>query len=310
MDAALLFHHTHTPASNRFERAVRGLDIDSHATDYLRLARALPGGTDAVFVRTDHWRTDPAFFERLGDRMAAVGTGVDTFERHVVFEVDGTRAAVINGVEGSVIDDRYHITVCGLPLDDAATYRSLDGTELAAVCERAAWVAPAHVGLPGHRYPERLLASVFDIVSDSPARAVLGYPTGYPAAVNRISRNAVPGRSSVRALAARFDVPLLPELDLHATVPPRYAGCGVLPSSAVDDLADGHLPTPDILAADLLATESGVPGIPLRAFARTYDAFLPGLRPDRDWRKRFEQSLPDPDTVRNLDRVTDVVGLP
>lgn len=83
----LLFNHTHTPDSNRFESDIRGLTIDSHATDYLAIVKALPKTFDVVFVKTDHWKTDPAYFDRLQTEIARLGGSCERFETHLWFEL-------------------------------------------------------------------------------------------------------------------------------------------------------------------------------------------------------------------------------
>ena len=306
----LLFYHLHTPASNRFERVVRGLDIRSHATDIAALARRLPANVDAVFVKTDHWLTDPSYFQGLATEIDRDGGSVTAFDSHLYFELDGTRGVVINGVETSVRCEKYHVTVAGLPLDDDATYHTLDLANLIELARRAALIIPAHAGLPRHRIPDDLLREIVTMLADEPAEVALGYPTGYPPICNRLSRNEVPFRRSLQKFARAHGVFLVPELDLHAVVPPAFAGCGLLPTSTVDALEAGSLPVEDILAADLVAYDDRRNGLTLPEFLRTYPTFLPLIGESDGYGALFRESLLAQDTLASIDFSEHAVSLP
>lgn len=304
--ATLLFHHTHTPDSNAFEAAVRDLHIRSHVTDYVAIARALPPAFDAVFVKTDHWRTDPAYFDRLERQLE--DQAFERFERCVQFTVDDTTAVVVNGVETAVDTRRCHVTVVGLPLADEATYECLGVDELVALGRRASWIAPAHIWMPRHRYTRSLLDRLVSKATDAGVDVALGYPTGYPPIYNRLTRNDLPWVSDVTAVAESLAVPLVPELDTHAALPPGLAGCGVLRGGIeAGDVGEGLLA--ELLSADLFSPPGVRGGITVGQFLANYAPFLPGPTPEIDYEAMFERTLPDADRLAGVSLAESVVEL-
>jgi len=303
----LLFYHTHTADSNRFEREVRNLEISSHATDYVEVARRLPNGVNAVFVKTDHWKTDPEFFERLGSRFDGE---IESFGSHVFFEVDGSKVAVINGVEIAVGVENNHYVVAGLPLDDEETYHVLSMDEAVELGKRAGWMAPAHVGMPFGRIPEGTLDEFFGRADKKDIKVALGYTTGYFPFYNRLSRNETPFRTSVTEYAEENGVPLLPELDSHAFLPERLTGCGVLEQEVIRKLDEGEMPVAEILSADLLSVDGVLQGISAVQFGRNYAAFLPLVEEDDDYSETFRRSLPDEKEIGSLSIPESTVELP
>jgi hypothetical protein len=306
----LLFHHTHTPDSNRFEREVRGLPIDSHTTDYVELASRLPDGQDAVFVKTDHWKTSPKYFDRLASRLDSRDSELTRHDAHVYFELTGSRVAIINGVEAAVARQRNHVTICGVPLETRETYTTLDLQGLEDVAADAAWIAPAHVGMPFHHISPSLMEAICELAAAPNVEVALGYTTGYFPLYNRIARNEIPARTSVGAHAEAFDLSLLPELDLHTAVPEGFSGCGVVQNSVIDALRDGHLPVSDILRADLFRPTGCHSGITVRQFLHNYAVFVPLLEGTADPHRLFERSLPETEWLRTLDVPANTVPLP
>ncbi|MBB6647356.1 hypothetical protein [Halobellus ruber] len=305
----LLFYHTHTHDSNRFERKIRGVQIESHATDYVRVADRLPAGQDAIFVKTDHWRTDPGYFDRLEARLESRDVALNRFEAHVSFEVTGSRIAVINGLEAAVGRRRHHVTICGVPVNEAVTYTTLDIPSLGDVARDVAWIAPAHVGMPFHRYPTDLVGAVCRMDAEPDIEVALGYATGYVRAYNSIARNEVPFRTTVGEFSEEFGLSLLPELDLHAFVPDGYSGCGIVDRGAIDALCDGRIPVSDLFNADLFRPSDCRRGLTLGQFLRNYAAFLPLFESVTDYDLSFSRSLPDPEWLRDLDIPANTVSL-
>lgn len=305
----LLFHHTHTPDSNRFEREIRGLNIETHATDYVALASRLPADQDVVFVKTDHWKTEPEFFDRLETRLNNSGANLSRFASHVCFELEGSRAAIINGVEAAVDRGQNHLTICGLPLESAETYTALDLEELSDIATDVAWIAPAHIGMPFHHISSGLMSDICELDADPRIRVALGFTTGYFPSYNRISRNELPTRISVREYAKKHDLPLLPELDLHAVVPEGFSGCGVVESGVTDELEEGRLPVDELLAADLFRPSGCRNGITKRQFLQNYAAFVPFLNSHVGSRRVFVRSLPDTEWLRSINSHNRVVEL-
>lgn len=306
----LLFHHTHTADSNRFEKEVRGLRIDSHATDYVTLVDRLPEGQDALFIKTDHWKTEPEYFDRLETRIESKGSKLTRFDTHVYFELEGSRAAIINGVEAAVERQQNHLTICGLPLESNETYTVLNIEDLAELAADAAWIAPAHIGMPFHHIPPNLMESVCELSTRSEITLAIGYTTGYFQRYNQISRNEIPTRTSVQEYARRFELSLLPELDLHAVVPEGFSGCGVVDPSVMDELRAGEIPVAKILRADLFRPSGCYHGTTMRQFLHNYATFVPFIEGISNSEQLFEQSLPDTGWLRELDITANTVPLP
>lgn len=298
----LLFHHTHTPDSNRYEQEIRGVKIKSHATSYLEIVNRLPENCNAIFIKTDHWKTSPEYFDRIEDELHSKNTGLTRFESHVYFELDGTRAAIINGVEAAVESQNNHITICGLPLENERTYETLQFTDLENVARDAAWIAPAHIGMPFHHVPTDLMESICGLSSDSSIEVALGYTTGYFPMYNRISRNEIPFRTSVGEYADRFDLNVLPELDIHAVVPDGFAGCGLVETAAIDALRNGDIPVEEIFDSDLFTPGGYQRGIRVDQFLRNYATFIPLYgNGNVSFEELFETSLPSTDWLESVD---------
>jgi len=270
----ILCHHTHTTDSNRAERDVRGHTNGIHQADYVSMVGAAPPNLDVVFTRTEHWTADPARFDRLAERVSERGGTIDRFESHAVFTVAGSRGAVINGVETSVETDDSHVTVCGLPIDDRPPARACSLDELCALGREAAWVAPAHPRFPGLGFSDANLRRLLDRVDEEPFAVALGQTTGYPAPLNALAR----GRHTAHPIgeyAREYDLPLLPELDWHAPLPRTPTGFGVVDDEAFAALADGRIPTTDLLAARRLKTGRWPAGVAWADFAQTFPGAVP-----------------------------------
>lgn len=306
----LLFNHTHTPDSNRFEEAIRSIDIQSHRADYVAITERLPPGMDAVFVKTDHWQTDPTYFDRLENRLRRHDADLARFESHACFELDGSHACVINGVEASVESVGMHLTIGGLPLDDADRYYNISVDRLGDLAGTAGWLAPAHIGMPFHRIPPEKMDELFETATARDLPFAVGYSTGYFPRYNRLARNEWPFRTSVREHAQEYGVPLLPELDLHGVLPRGFSGCGVLDMTVMASLRDGELPVDGLLDSDLLSPAGCPDGLSVRQFLQNYAVFLPMVPRRADPEAAFEQSIPETDWLAQLDVAASTVPLP
>lgn len=270
----ILCHHTHTTDSNHAERDVRGHTNGIHHGDYVSMVGAAPPNLDVVFTRTEHWKADPARFDRLAERVSERGGTIDRFESHAVFTVAGSRGAVINGIETSLETDTSHVTVCGLPIDDRPPARACSLDELCDLGREAAWVAPAHPRFPKLGFSDARLRRFLDRVDGEPFDVALGYTTGYPALLNAFAQGKHTS-NSVREYAREYDVSLLPELDWHAALPRTPTGFGVIADEAFTALADGQIPTAQLLAARLLKTGRWPAGVTWPDFVQTFPGAVP-----------------------------------
>jgi hypothetical protein len=201
------------------------------------------------------------------------------FERHaahVCLELDGSRAAVVHGVEASVESDDQHVTICGLPLSDDGVYRGLSPAAVAEAGRDAAWVAPAHPFVPRLGYEQSVLR---DLVTAATARDVpvaLGYTVGYAPLFNALARGECDPRRdhTVVSLAEELDVPLVPEVDWHVALPPTVARMRPLPDGTVDALERGEIPAADCFWAP--AVPPARTALTYPEFVRSYPELFPG----------------------------------
>ncbi|TQQ82258.1 hypothetical protein [Halonotius roseus] len=290
----LFCHHTHTLDSNHAEREVRGHTNGIHHGDYVSMVGAAPPNLNLIFTRTEHWQATPARFDRLAERVSDRGGSVDRFDSHVVFTVAGSRGAVINGIETSLETDTSHVTVCGLPIEERPAARACSLDELCDLGREAAWVAPAHPRFPTLGFPDRRLRAFLDRVDSEPFDVALGFTTGYPALLNALAR----GRHTatpIKAYAREYDVPLLPELDWHAALPRAPSGFGVVNDEAFAALADGQIPTAQLLAARLLKTGRRPAGVTWPDFVQTFPGAVPA-----PLRSRVGGTVPTADRLQAL----------
>ena len=297
----LLFHHTHTPDSNRFEREVRDLDINSHVTDYVEIMRRLPNNIDGVFTKTDHWKTNPKYFSQFEERLQRNDIEFKRFDSHIVFRIDGSTGVIINGVEASLESEKKHFTIIGLPISDSDLYYNLTLEELIKAGMKANWISFAHIGMPFHHISEKTLRDVIYKAEQKNVDVAIGYATGYSPLYNRITRNEIPFRTSIREYARKYDLPLVPELDLHCVVPPGFTGCGVMDAEATRVLTRGELPTQELLAADLFTPSQYREGISIIELLRTYAIFLPGIPQRGSPKQTFRHSLPQRGQLQSID---------
>lgn len=305
-----LFYHTHTLSSNQFEQDIRGLNIDSHATDYITLTQRLPEGQDAIFVKTEHWKTDPDYFDRLASRLESEDSSLIRHEAHVYFELDGSRVAIINGVEAAVDKQRNHITICGVPLDWDRTYTTLNLEELDELARCVAWIAPAHIGMPFHHYPPSLMESICELSTSPDIDVALGYTTGYFPLYNKLARNEVPTRVDVHEYADQYGISLLPEIDLHTVVPEGFSGCGIIDRSVIEHLQEGGMPVSEILDADLFEPSGCRKGISVRQFMYNYAPFVPFFDGTASHERWFHESLPETEWLQEINIEANSVPLP
>ncbi len=270
----------HTEVSNKSVKELGEWDYGdhNHFSDILDIVEALPSGIDVVFNRTEHWRTDPELFDSLEEKVEAAGGEFNRHGSHVAFEHTGNRAAVINSVEVSVEREDYHFIVGGLPLDDSSTYYNLSVEELLELAEKAHWCSAAHAFAPNFKIPDRILMEFYRKSADRDVRRGIGYMTGYTPLLNRLThgrykklhnliysffelRNPLreifsPNKErkySIFDYSRHFNVPLIPEMDMHTLIPERLEGCGVLKSDAMESLREGKIPVTQIMDAKVLS---------------------------------------------------------
>ncbi len=279
-DITLLLHHTHPDSSNGSEANVRGYDARNHQTDYIKMAEHLPEGSSFVATKSDHWERDPDFWDRLESDLERRSEGTnDSYERHrrhVTFEHDGVEAAVINGVEASLLSDNYHFTLIGGDLDEGGNYNDLTTQELYEEAEDFAFISPAHPHMIGFDTPDPLIEDFLRTTEDlDDVKPAMNFATGYTPTMNKIARGTHPAlsrdRVPVQEYADRFGIDLIPEMDIHASFPAGLEGAGLLEDDIMDELRDGDLPVDRLTGTDVVSYgDPGDEGMSWRRFLNSY----------------------------------------
>lgn len=269
--AALLYHHTHTPVSNTDSGG-------NHHGDYTAMRDALPAAIDLVMVRTEHETVDEAFYDDLEAELEGTyDAAVERYETHLHADTRDGRLTVINGVETAVEEAHQHVTLAGLPIEDT-TYEPMERQELYEAAKDAAWVSPAHPKMPTFVWPDTLLDDVFTSADREGFTAAVNYSTGYTPLLNRCARGTLfPHTTSVHDYAGEHDIGLVPELDLHAAIPAKGEGAGLLDPGTVDALAEGDMPAEELLSARVVSY--GREGLSTREFLASFPdtpSMLPG----------------------------------
>ncbi|MFB6190990.1 MAG: hypothetical protein ABEJ64_01025 [Candidatus Nanohaloarchaea archaeon] len=276
----LLAHHTHTPESNRTAREYAGVDARNHAGSYLELVEALDPGFDIVFSRTEHHGkyscSDPrSYHSRLQQEAGEKGVELDYHDRHVTGELEGTRFAIIEGVEASYRDEDNHVTFVGVPVDEEVDLHELGEDEFYSEAEKASFVAPAHPFLGDLGFPREDLEELVDTAGNGHGEIelMLGYSTGYDRLTNARARGELMNGGKAVEEVAGEEVPVIPELDWHVCIPGELSGFGVLPDGSVDRLFEGDIPVENFGRAEVI--QNGKNGISPLQMVTTYPEELP-----------------------------------
>lgn len=272
----VLLHHTHRSYSTVAEREVRGFRAVNHHSDDVAIAEALGPELSAIITRTEHFQTDPTYFEKLRDEVEARGGTFNEHTNHVTFQLPGNAPhAIVNGIEASVRRDTAHFTLVGLPLDAKEELYNLTLDELCEVSERVnGFTAAAHPFLPGFEIPRNIFEQFYETARDNPdIDSALNYTTGYWWPINKVAQGSWRMGPSVNEYAEMYDASLVPELDLHVTVPPRGQGIGLYRDGGIiDDLwaNDDLPPTEQLLDVDVISNRPGREGLGFVQFLQTY----------------------------------------
>lgn len=273
----VLINHTHTPYSIESSEEYLGERVENHVADYPalveRLDREPHSGIAPIFVRTEHYDTDPSFFEE--DLPTAVEEEYDgeyeEHDAHVTGEIGDTPFAVINGVEASVGEglEDGHMTIAGLPIDDDASYADLSFDDVYDVAREAEWAAPAH--------PMQVIPSVLDtgwseddldllyndLTDERGVTLAIESATGYDPFTNAISRGALrslQGRKHILDYAEKYDLQVIGAWDWHVSMPEGLEGANVPHrQSAFRDIEKGDIPAEKLLNSDIVSYSSWNP---------------------------------------------------
>lgn len=276
-DVTLLLHHTHPNSSNDTEANIRGYDAANHQTDYFKLAEFLPEGSSFIATKSDHWKKTPSFWSSMEVELTQKDSE-HSFERHdthITFEYDGVRAAVIDGIEASLLDDAYHFTLIGGDIEEEKNLNNITTQELYREAKDFAFASPAHPHLPGFDTPDELIQDFLRTADDEDdITAAMNFATGYTTSFNKMARGTHffrRNRTPVQEYADNYGIELIPELDMHASFPNRLEGAGIVDISAMDKLENGEIPVEKLLGCDVLSYgKTGSEGMSNPKFLRTY----------------------------------------
>ncbi len=297
---ALFLHHTHTSKSNILESDVPYLkeqgesptpsdlaeDVDktfdnplddsqwmSHRGDYMELAEALPDDISFVATRTEHYATDPTYYNDLQAAVEERNGTYETHDAHATFQLPGKEPhVIINGAELSVEDRTNHYTLVGYPLDDDRVLYNLSADDLYEEARNVdGWASPAHPFIADYEISGDQLNNFFDEADDCDnITAAINYTTGYWWPANKLARGELGSDRSVYDYADTYNVPFIPELDHHSALPNELQGVGQVDDTVIDKLWDGDLPVDDLLDADIVSNRPGFEGLTMRQMLRTY----------------------------------------
>ncbi|MFB6076780.1 MAG: hypothetical protein ABEK12_01465, partial [Candidatus Nanohaloarchaea archaeon] len=270
-------------------RGVRDGDVVNHWADPVDVIEAAPPGVDLLFGPSEHLQTDPWFYQELQERVEADGGTVDIFDTHTYGELEDTRFAFWNGVEASVDGNDAHFGVYGIPPTEAATLYDHDSVPDLYDAVRgldADLVVANHPYLPLFSTPDDVWEEFLEVAPDSDIPSAVEYSTGYSDLANLISRGVL-ADETVAETAQDNDLYLVPGLDAHDSLPPRFDGSGLLPASYMDDLSTSGVDAEEMLDDMQVVAHGRVAGqgdgpFPLKTvrgnleFLRTYADVLPG----------------------------------
>ncbi len=309
--AVAAFMHLHTPYSSRAERDVRGVEVINHHVAPRDIIDTAPAGVDLLFGPSDHVRSSPDLYDDLDGWLADRDGHLDVFDTHAYGELDDTRFAFWNGIEATVDGNDAHFGVYGIPPREEVTLYDLPDVDALydeAKAAGADLVVANHPHLPLFGTPDEHWKGFLDASRSTDIASGVEYSTGYNDIGNLVSRGLF-ADEPVTETARGNGLYLVPGLDAHDTLPPRYEGVGVLPGHHMDGLASPGVDT-DVMLDDMQVAGytpwtaeglgTGIP--PLKTvrggleFLRTYADVLPAWN-TRNAVDRAYHALDFPHTV-------------
>lgn len=252
----LLFYHTHTENSNRSVRDFYGEDaVENHYADFSLLIEELSDEINPVIVRTEHAKKrareeNEGFHQRFKKEIEQKGGQVEYHKNHVTGTFGSSDFSIIEGVEGTLKEQNSHILLCGVPVEDEITFWNKGKKELYELSKDTAWT-----GLPHWNLMSPKLEDKKDILNtaqeNDDIKLAVSYGQGY-GLLNPYVNGKLPGQTSVKEYAEKYEASLVPELDWHTTLPYNLNGIGVLDDGTSEKLADGEIPVENILDADIV----------------------------------------------------------
>ncbi|MFB6158590.1 MAG: hypothetical protein ABEJ95_02905 [Candidatus Nanohalobium sp.] len=246
----LFLHHFHTDKSTEYVKELtdepewKGIN---HLGDPLKILEKLDEDQKAVISLTEHYRTNGEdFFRELGEKAEKLGGSYRMRERSLIMEHEGSKIAIINGVEASYKQRDKHIVLSGLKLEEKENYYNIDREKLSEALKETAYAHPAHPFLGEFRMSLDELDEVIRTIQRSSAKLFIPYTYAYNVRIDRQARGEKKNDLDVKELAKRYDAPIILEHDHHVHLPSGLGGIGLLKDSAIEALEEGQIPVKEI----------------------------------------------------------------
>jgi len=273
----ILINHAHTDLSNTAEQEVRDFPAINHQVDYRDIVEELDEDKSVVIAGTEHWRVNE--YSELENYVRDNGGDTQRHDTHLSGELGGTEFAALYGVEGSIDSEKQHFTVSGVDINEIDAGRdfiNMDTEEVYEIARESAWITPAHPFLPGFSVSDDNLEDIVEMDEDEDIEVMIPYTAGYNPVLNKLAQ----GRhreNDVEDLASNYDLPMIPEADMHCYVPDSMSGFGVV-DGVVEEARNGEI---DIEGVRDSYVVEGTVSDQLMSFYRSGQSFadlLPGYR--------------------------------
>jgi|GEM_PF-3470744 len=235
--------HYHTEYSNKSFTDIKGVETSNHYTASIaQLAETIPSDIDLFFTRTDHYKTDPDYWEKTKKEVER--RGGEAYKDDLVLrgELEGTRFWGINGVETALEDDlKKEYIAYGLELDDSQNHICEDYDEMLELTESTELGVIPHPFMMDFDWEEGR-EEFIEKALDYDVELGIGYSTGY-GTLNNVSNGYWFNEEDVKDLTERYDLPAIPDIDYHAYLPGKIS---LVDRSAIDKLEADEIPVEEM----------------------------------------------------------------
>lgn len=257
-DSEVLIYHSHSEESNRIGEFGPELDdfiVENHYADYAHLIEELPGDVNPVIVRTEHGikrgaKDRKSFHQDFWADILDRGGQIETHGSHITGVLGENEFAVIDGVEPTYEEQDQHLLLAGLPIDEEVDAYNIGRDEFFEYAEDAAWAGIPHWNMMTPSKEEK--ADIIHEADDlDDVDLALSHNGGY-GSLSRYVNDEIPGTggSDIERFASDYDLPVLPEIDWHVTLPQGLDHAGLLEKGTVEQLREGHIPVKNLLDAE------------------------------------------------------------
>lgn len=247
----LFLNHFHTEKSTQYVEEFtddpewKGIN---HLGDPTEILERLGDNQNAVIVLTEHYQTNGIeFFEDLGREAEEIGGAYKLNDKSLILKHEGSKVAIINGVEASYLRRDSHLVIAGLPLENEEEYFNLDRESLEESLRHASFAHLAHPFLGDFGLDMNEIDMVCRTIKESPAKLFIPYTFAYPINIDRNARGEKESKTDIYDLMDKYDAPMIVEHDHHVHLPSNLGGVGLTKDSAVEKLERGEIPLEEIL---------------------------------------------------------------